>query len=231
MTLLELIIVCAILMVLASAAMPMARFTIKRQKETELHRELREMRDAIDRYKDAADRNLIRVEAGTEGYPPDLETLVKGVDIAAQANAGVPAAALGGGAAGAGFGAGGTTTGQGASGFGFSGAGGGTSGSNPSGGQAGGISGGLPGGLSGATGLGSGQTGRAGTTSGGAADATRHVRFLRKVPTDPMTGRAEWGMRSVQDDPTSSSWGGKNVFDVFSLSSGTALDGTKYSDW
>src|ERR1700687_3978968 len=84
MTLLELIIVCAILLVLATAAMPMARFTVKRQKEAELRRDLREMRDAIDRYKDASDRNLIRVEAGTEGYPPDLETLVSGVDLAGQ---------------------------------------------------------------------------------------------------------------------------------------------------
>src|SRR5579863_103580 len=90
MTLLELIIACAILLVLASAAMPVARYTVKRQKEAELHRELREMRDAIDRYKDAADRNLIRVEAGTEGYPPDLETLVKGVDLTAQTNGGLP---------------------------------------------------------------------------------------------------------------------------------------------
>ena len=81
MTLLELIFACAILMVLARAALPVARFTVKRQKEAELHRDLREMRDAIDRYKDAADRSLIRVEAGTEGYPPDLETLVNGVDV------------------------------------------------------------------------------------------------------------------------------------------------------
>ena len=88
MTLLELIIVCAILLVLATAAMPMARFTVKRQKEAELRRDLREMRDAIDRYKDASDRNLIRVEAGTEGYPPDMETLVKGVEIVSQAAAG-----------------------------------------------------------------------------------------------------------------------------------------------
>src|SRR5438067_10334152 len=87
MTLLELIIACAILLVLASAAMPVARYTVKRQKEAELRRELREMRDAIDRYKDAADRNLIRVEAGTEGYPPDLNTLVKGVDLTSQQGA------------------------------------------------------------------------------------------------------------------------------------------------
>src|ERR1700722_18495855 len=92
MTLLELIIACAILMVLATAAMPVARYTVKRQKEAELHRELREIRDAIDRYKDAADRNLIRVEAGTEGYPPDLNTLVKGVDLVSQQGAGIPGA-------------------------------------------------------------------------------------------------------------------------------------------
>src|SRR5438309_2241644 len=92
MTLLELIIACAILLILASAAMPVARYTVKRQQEAELHRELREMRDAIDRYKDASDRNLIRVEAGTEGYPPDLDTLVKGVDVVSQTGAGIPGA-------------------------------------------------------------------------------------------------------------------------------------------
>src|SRR5262252_668565 len=80
-TLLELIIACAILLILASAAMPVARYTVKRQKEAELRRDLREMRDAIDRYKDAADKNLIRVEVGSEGYPPDLDTLVAGVNV------------------------------------------------------------------------------------------------------------------------------------------------------
>jgi general secretion pathway protein G len=195
MTLLELIIACAILLVLASAAMPVARYTVKRQKEAELHRELREMRDAIDRYKDAADRNLIRVEAGTEGYPPDLNTLVKGVDLTSQQGAGI---------------AGATTPGQPivpSTGF-------------------GGLGGGFGGGF--------GQTQSQGQNTGSSSqgqDLIRHVRFLRRVPVDPMTGRAEWGMRSVQDDQDSSSWGGKNVFDVFSLSSGTALDGTKYSDW
>src|ERR1700722_18849105 len=83
MTLIELIIACAILLILASAALPIARFTVIRGKESELHRDLREMRDAIDRYKDAADRNQIRVELGSEGYPPDLETLVKGVQLGA----------------------------------------------------------------------------------------------------------------------------------------------------
>jgi general secretion pathway protein G len=151
MTLLELILATGILMVLATAALPIARVTIRREREIELHRELREMRDAIDRYKDAADRNLIKVEQGTEGYPPDLETLVKGVQLG-------------------------------------------------------------------------------GNTPGGTATGET-VRFLRKIYTDPITGRAEWGKRAVQDDPDSSSWNGKNVFDVYSLAQGTGLDGTKYADW
>ncbi len=145
MTLLELIVACSILLILASAALPMARVTVKRQREAELRRALREMRSAIDRYKDAADRNLFQVELGSEGFPPDLETLVKGVRIG--------------------------------------------------------------------------------------AGGDRRIRFLRKIPIDPMTGRAEWGLRAIQDDPDSTSWGGKNVFDVYSRSIGIALDGTKYSDW
>lgn len=147
MTLLELIIACTILLVLSSAALPVARYTIVRQREVELRRDLREMRNAIDRYKDLADRNMIRVELGSEGYPPDLDTLVKGVAL------------------------------------------------------------------------------------GGTGAAGKNIRFLRRVPVDPMTGRAEWGMRSVQDDPDSTSWGGKNIFDVYSKSQGTALDGTRYQDW
>jgi general secretion pathway protein G len=145
MTLIELIIACSILVILASAALPEARFSIVRSKENELHRELREMRDAIDRYKDLSDRNLIRVEVGSEGYPPDLETLVKGVQLGASSD--------------------------------------------------------------------------------------RKIRFLRKIPIDPITGQAEWGLRAVQDDVDSTSWGGKNVFDVYSKSQATAIDGTKYSDW
>ena len=147
MTLLELIIACAILTVLASAALPIARFTVIRQREADLHRDLREMRSAIDRYKDLADRNMIRTTIGSENYPPDLDTLVKGVAL------------------------------------------------------------------------------------GGAGAAGKNIRFLRRIPVDPMTGRAEWGLRSVQDDPDSDSWGGGNVFDVYSKSTGIAMDGTKYSDW
>lgn len=145
MTLLELIIACSILMILASAALPVARHSIRRQKETELRSTLRDMRDAIDRYKDLADRNLIRVEVATEGYPPDLETLVNGVSLA-----GAP---------------------------------------------------------------------------------ERRVRFLRKLPVDPMTGQTDWGLRCVQDDADSRSWCGSNVFDVYSRSNGAGMDGTRYMDW
>lgn len=195
MTLLELIIACAILLILASAAMPVARYTVKRQKEAELRRELREMRDAIDRYKDAADRNLIRVEVGSEGYPPDLDTLVKGVDLTSQQGAGIPGA---------------TSPGQPiVPSTGFGGAFGSSFGSS----------------------FGQNQNQGQSNSSNLGQDLIRHVRFLRRVPVDPMTGKAEWGMRSVQDDPDSTSWGGKNVFDVFSLSTSSALDGTKYSDW
>ncbi len=145
MTLLELIIATSILLILASAALPINRMAIKRQKEFDLREALREMRSAIDRYKDAADKNLIQVELGTEGYPKTLDVLVDGVELATAKE--------------------------------------------------------------------------------------RHVRFLRRIPVDPMTGRADWGMRSVQDDPKSGSWGGQNVFDVYSRSTGTALDGSRYADW
>jgi general secretion pathway protein G len=141
-TLIELIVATAILVILTGLAVPMARVAIKRQKEHDLRTALWEMRDAIDRYKDAADRGAFQTKVGTEGYPPDLDTLVKGVDV------------------------------------------------------------------------------------GG-----KKVRFLRRIPEDPMTGNTDWGMRSMQDDPDSDSWGGQNVFDVFTKSQGEALDGTKYKDW
>jgi len=146
MTLLELIIACSILLILSSAALPLVRMVVVREREKELRQNLREIRDAIDRYKDYADRNLIRQKADSEGYPPDLETLVQSVHL-------------------------------------------------------------------------------------GGSGYDRKVRFLRRIPLDPMTGRAEWGLRSVQDDQDSSSWSGSNVFDVYSKSAGIALDGTRYSDW
>jgi general secretion pathway protein G len=142
LTLVELIVTIAIIAILATAALPVARFQVKRAKERELRRDLWEMRDAIDRYKDAADRGGIQIKIDTLGYPPDLETLVDGVNV-----------------------------------------------------------------------------------------QDKKVRFLRRVPIDPMTGQAEWGLRSNQDDPDSDSWGGQNVFDVHSKSQGTAIDGTKYDTW
>lgn len=147
LTLLELIVACSILMVLATVAMPMARVSVVRHKEETLRYDLREMRDAIDHYKDDADKNLIQVQAGTEGYPPDLQTLVDGVQLTS------------------------------------------------------------------------------------AQDKDKKVRYLREIPKDPMTGNQDWGLRSTQDDPDSKSWGGQDVFDVYSQSAGTALDGTNYSDW
>lgn len=141
-TLIELIAAISILLILMGAAVPVVRFTIKRQKETELRRDLWEMRAAIDRYKDAADKNTFRIAVDSHGYPKDLDTLVKGEDV------------------------------QG-----------------------------------------------------------KKLKFLRRVPVDPMTGTTEWGLRSDQDDAGSESWGGQNVFDVYTKSDGTALDGTKYKDW
>ena len=187
MTLLELMIATGILMILASAATPLLRITIKRQREAELHHALREMRDAIDRYKDAADRGLIRVEQGTEGYPPDLDTLVNGVDMTSNSAGGVGANSnLPGG----------NTVG------------------NPSGSS------------SNSTAFGNNPAG-----VGTGSSVTQHVRFLRKIPVDPFTGNAEWNFQSVTDDPGSTSWGGKDVFEVHSKSQGTALNGTKYADW
>ncbi len=177
MTLLELIIACGILLVLSSAALPLARVTTKRQREAELRRDLRELRDSIDRYKTDADKNLIRTEVGSENYPPDLETLVAGVDITlgSTSQIGISAAAL----------AAGSGTAQG-------------------------------GGLSSPT---------------STTEMPSKVRYLRKIPVDPMTGKAEWGLRSIQDDPDSHSWGGHNVFDVYSLSTDSGMDGTNYGDW
>ncbi len=142
LTLVELIVTVAILAILASAAAPNLLLQMKREKERVLRRDLWEMRDAIDHYKDAADRGAFRIKVDSNGYPPDLETLVNGEDF------------------------------QG-----------------------------------------------------------KKLRFLRRIPVDPMTGKAEWGYRSMQDDPDSDSYGGQSVFDVYSKSQGTALDGTKYSTW
>jgi general secretion pathway protein G len=148
-TFVEILVVSVLLLVLASAVLPLTKVTMQRQKEVELRRALREMRTAIDRFKDAADMQMIAstdLKAGAEGYPEKLEVLVEGVKVT--------------------------------------------------------------------------------------GDATgRKLKFLRRVPVDPMTGSTEWGFRSYQDDPDSTSWGGQNVYDVYTKSAGIALDGTKYRDW
>ena len=142
-TLMELIIATTIMSILTLMALPLARVTIQREKEKELRQALWQMRDAIDRYKDAADLNMFQTKVDAQHYPPTLEDLTKGIE----------------------------------------------------------------------------------------AQGGKKIRFLRSIPTDPMTKSKEWGMRSMQDDPDSDSWGGQSVFDVYSKSEGTALDGTKYKDW
>jgi general secretion pathway protein G len=145
----ELLVVMTIVLILASAVQPLARVTIQRTREAELRRVLREMRTAIDKFKDAADSGQIpttELKVNSEGYPPDLQALVDGVSAA--------------------------------------------------------------------------------------NDATgRKLKFLRRVPVDPTTGNDDWGLRSYQDKPDTTSWGGGNVYDVYSKSQGTGLDGTKYRDW
>jgi general secretion pathway protein G len=148
-TFVELLVVCTILLILASAVMPLARVTVQRQREAELRRALREMRTAIDKFKDMADAGGIaptEIQAGSENYPPNLETLVEGV------------------------------------------------------------------------------------TKNNDATGIK-LKFLRRIPIDPMTKSTEWGLRSYSDRPESTSWGGSNVFDVYTKSDGKALDGTKYKDW
>lgn len=141
----EVMVVCVMLTILAGVAYPIAKFTVRRQKELELKRCLRMMRNAVDEYKRFSDAGLIPIEVGTEGYPSEFEVLIEGVDLVGQVD--------------------------------------------------------------------------------------KKQRFLRRVPIDPMTGEAEWGLRSVQDDWDSTSWGGENIYDVYSLSQGVGLNGIAYSEW
>lgn len=143
-TLAELVMVAALIAILSSMAMPVAKFTVKRTKEAELRLALRQMRNAVDEYKRMSDQGLIPIKIGSEGYPEDLEVLVEGVEVVGQ---------------------------------------------------------------------------------------PVKQKFLRRIPMDPMTQEYEWGLRSYQDEPDSTSWGRQNVYDVYSLSDGTAIDGTKYEDW
>ena len=144
-TMVELAVVATMIAILAAMAVPVARYSVRRQRELELRHQLRTMREAIDKYKQLSDAGLIPLEIGGEGYPPDMDTLVKGVTLVGQ--------------------------------------------------------------------------------------VTKKQRFLRRLPLDPMTGKAEWGLRSYQDEPDSFAWGGQNVYDVYSLSEMKALDGSYYKSW
>lgn len=144
-SLVEAVVVSAVLAILAAAALPVVKFTVTRSKEADLRHHLRTMRNAVDEYKRYVDNGLITVELGTQGYPPDLETLVEGVEVVGQVD--------------------------------------------------------------------------------------MQKKFLRRIPVDPMTGEAEWGIRSYQDEPDSTSWSGDNVYDVYSLSEGVGLNGVPYSQW
>jgi general secretion pathway protein G len=144
-TVVELAVVAAMIAILTTMIVPLARYSARRQDEIELRYQLRLMRDAIDMYKLLSDRGMIPMQLGSEGYPPDLKTLVEGVTLVGQLD--------------------------------------------------------------------------------------KKQKFLRRIPTDPMTKKAEWGLRSFQDDPDSIAWGGQNVYDVFSLSEAKGIDGTYYKDW
>jgi len=144
-TLAELVMVAAVLTILATATLPIAKFSAKRSKEADLKLALREMRMAIDEYKRYSDAGLIPVDLGTEGYPKKLEVLVEGVQIVGQVD--------------------------------------------------------------------------------------KKLKLLRRIPIDPMTGKDEWGLRSYQDSWDATSWGGENVYDVYSLSKGAGLNGVLYRKW
>ena len=161
-TFIEMLVTLTLLAILAAAVLPIAKTAVKREKEIELRRNLRIMREALDAYKKLADEKMIEVEEEQQGYPPDLDTLVKGVEVKADQSQSQPL-------------------------------------------------------------MGQSQAKK--------DQEKKIVKFLRRIPRDPMTGSLEWGLRSYQDEPDSDDWGGENVYDVYTKSPGTALDGTKYRDW
>ena len=256
MTLIELIVAFTILLILSTMALPLARVRVQHAKERRLHDALSEMRKAIDRYKDYADAGKLgQIDPDSIGYPESLDKSRRrrgnlgdrrrGMGMPGTSNFGQPAGQSNrsrgsgfgsnrGGSRGSGFGSGSSGFGSGSSGFGSSGGGFGSSGSGF------GSSGGF--GQSSNRGIGlleqqrlwllarlerAGRNGEIGLDD----DEPKKIRFLRSIPVDPMTGTADWGMRSVTDPPESMSWGGRNVFDVYSKSMDTALDGTRYSEW
>ena len=224
-----------ILLILSTMSLPLTKIKVRREKERRLRDALYEMRIAIDRYKDAADQGLLgQLEPDNHGYPENLDILVEGVDVSA-------AGGLGGGMGGMGGGMQGMTSASGMSSRGGIGQSGGFGRQQQGGfGQQGGI--GQRGGTGGSFGRSSSGFGSSSSRSSRSGafgsddpldeeEGEKKMRFLRKIPVDPITGRAEWGMRSVSDPPDSMNWGGDNVFDVFSLSLEMSLDGTPYSEW
>lgn len=163
-SLIEMIVALTVLAILASAVMPVAKTSVQRDKEIELRRSLRIIREALDAYKKLADDKRIEIEDDSEGYPPDLETLVNGVEVKQKTESGSASTAAGG----------------------------------------------------------LGETGES---------ETKIIKFLRRVPIDPMTNSTDWGLRSFQDDPDEETWGEENVYDVYTKSRATALDGSKYREW
>ncbi len=149
-TLVELLVTLAIISVMAVAALPLTKIAVKRSKEIELHRNLRTIREAIDAFKKLADEQKFEIESDTEGYPPDLEILVKGIEV---------------------------------------------------------------------------------TETVDGKETTKVIKLLRRIPKDPMTDSYEWGLRSYQDEYDTDTWGGENVFDVYTRSQGIALDGSRYREW
>lgn len=149
-TLVEMLVTLTIVSILALAVLPLAKTAVKREREISLRRNLRMMREAIDAYKKLADEKAFEFDEDTEGYPPDLEILVEGIEAKMEVD---------------------------------------------------------------------GQ------------EVTKVIKFIRRIPKDTMTNSFDWGLRSYQDDPDSDIWGGENIYDVYTKSPGTALDGTKYKDW
>ena len=238
LTLVELIVAFTILLILSTMALPLARVKVQREKERRLRATLSEIRKAIDRHKDMADQGKLgQVDEDTFGYPLTLESMVEGVTVQATGVGGNPFGQ--GGMQGLGRQSGAFGGGQGRFGGQQGGAFGGRQGSSFGGRSGGGI------GAQSRGGFGSSQGGGFGSQSGGGLGSSRRgssgvgsseedeqkIRFLRRIPLDPITNSADWGMRSVQDEPESMSWGGQNVFDVFTTSMDMALDGTRYSEW
>lgn len=224
LTLIELIVAFTILLILSTMALPLARVKVQREKERRLRDALTEMRKAIDRYKDMADAGQLgQIDPETMGYPPSLEVMVEGVSV--------QSAGMAGGIFGQGQQQQMPGQSQGGVGGASSGGFGGSRGRNPS---RGGFGSGAGGGGFGGGGFGSGSA-RGSTSSRGSSsendDGEQLLRFLRRIPTDPITGSQDWGLRSVQDEPNAMSWGGQNVFDVYTRSMDRSLDGTPYSEW